>query len=172
MNFNERDQWMMSLALEEAQAAYEEGEVPVGAVLALGDDILARGHNRSLKLSDPTAHAEVLTIRLAAEKTGNYRLPGTTLYVTLEPCLMCAGAILQARISRVVFGACDSKAGAVVTLYRALQDKRLNHIVETACGLRRECCGEILSRFFREKRVIAPNDSETENSCGEIPKWS
>lgn len=147
---------MMSLALEEAGRAYEEGEVPIGAVLTLEGEIIARGHNLSITLSDPTAHAEILTLRRGAEKLGNYRLPGATLYVTLEPCLMCAGAILQARLARVVFGAFDPKAGAVASLYQVLNDERLNHSVEITGGIHKERCGEILSRFFQEKRVIAP----------------
>jgi len=152
----EQDRGMMTLALEEARRAYDEGEVPIGAVLSMGNDIIARGHNRSIALSDPTAHAEILTLRRAGEKMGNYRLPGATLYVTLEPCLMCAGAILQSRLARIVFGALDPKAGAVVTLYQVLQDERLNHSVEITGGILKEACGEILSRFFQEKRVIAP----------------
>ena len=163
---------MMSLALEEAGLAYDEGEVPIGAVLTLGDEIIARGHNRSIALSDPTAHAEILTLRSGGEKMGNYRLPGATLYVTLEPCLMCAGAILQARLARVVFGAFDPKAGAVTSLYQVLHDERINHSVEITCGVHKELCGEILSRFFREKRVIAPIDSGISVVCGEVPKRS
>lgn len=168
----EQDQRMMTLALEEASRAYDEGEVPIGAVLTLGEEILARGHNRSLALSDPTAHAEILTLRWGGERIGNYRLPGATLYVTLEPCLMCAGAILQARLARVVFGAYDPKAGAVTSLYHVLHDERLNHSVEITCGVHKELCGEILSRFFQEKRVIAPIGSGTGVKCGEVPKWS
>ena len=168
----EQDPRMMALALEEAGRAYEEGEVPIGAVLTLGDEIIARGHNRSISLSDPTAHAEILTLRLGGEKTGNYRLPGTTLYVTLEPCLMCAGAILQARLARVVFGAFDPKAGAVTTLYQVLHDERLNHSVEISGGVHKERCGEILSRFFREKRVRAPINLGAGVQRGEVPKWS
>jgi tRNA(adenine34) deaminase len=152
----EQDQQMMNLALEEAGRAYDEGEVPIGAVLTLEDDIIARGHNRSILLSDPTAHAEILTVRQGGEKLGNYRLLGATLYVTLEPCLMCAGAILQARLARIVFGAYDPKAGAVTSLYQVLHDERLNHSVEITGGVYKERCGEILSRFFQEKRVIAP----------------
>jgi len=157
----ETAQWdhaMMSLALKEAERAYAEGEVPVGAVLTFGEDVVARGHNCSISLADPTAHAEILTLRMAGQKKGNYRLSGATLYVTLEPCLMCAGAILQARLTRLVFGAFDPKAGAVATLYQVLQDKRLNHSVEITSGIHKEQCGEILSRFFREKRVIASID--------------
>ncbi len=156
MEMAARDQSMMSLALEEAERAYDEGEVPVGAVLTFGEEVIARGHNRSISLADPTAHAEILTLRMAGKWIGNYRLSGATLYVTLEPCLMCAGAILQARLTRLVFGAFDPKAGAVATLYQVLQDKRLNHSVEITVGIHKERCGEILSRFFREKRVIAP----------------
>jgi len=156
MEMATRDQSMMSLALEEAERAYDEGEVPVGAVLTFGEEVIARGHNRSISLADPTAHAEILTLRMAGKWRGNYRLSGATLYVTLEPCLMCAGAILQARLTRLVFGAFDPKAGAVATLYQVLQDERLNHFVEITEGVHKERCGKILSRFFREKRVIAP----------------
>jgi tRNA(adenine34) deaminase len=157
MEVPELDQRMMSLALEEAHLAYREGEVPVGAVLAKGTEILAQDHNQTILLADPTAHAEVLTLRQAAKRVGNYRLTETTLYVTLEPCLMCAGAILQARVGRVVFGASDPKAGAVVSLYQVLQDKRLNHTVAITGGVCEPRCGEILSRFFQEKRVRAPS---------------
>ena len=133
--------------------AYTKGEVPVGAVLTLGEKVLAKAHNSPISTKDPSAHAEILTMRRAAEITGNYRLVGTTLYVTLEPCIMCAGAIIQARISRLVFGASDPKNGGVVSLYRLLHDKRLNHTVEVTEGVQREACAEILSRFFREKRI-------------------
>ncbi|MFA4915839.1 MAG: tRNA adenosine(34) deaminase TadA [Syntrophales bacterium] len=148
----ESDDIFIRLALEEARLAYAKGEIPVGAVLTSGETILAKAHNNSISMKDPSAHAEILAMRKAAEITGNYRLVGTTLYVTLEPCIMCAGTIIQARISRLVFGASDPKAGGVVSLYRLLCDKRLNHVVEVAEGIQREACTEILSRFFREKR--------------------
>jgi len=152
----EIDERWMELALEEAALAREAGEVPVGAVIVRGEELLAQAHNSPITLNDPSAHAEVLAIRGAASLLGNYRLAGTTLYVTLEPCLMCAGAILQARIERIVFGAADPKGGAVVSLYRLFDDRRLNHTVAVTEGILREACVEILSGFFRAKRLISP----------------
>ncbi len=148
-----RDEQFMRLALAEAQKAMEAGEVPVGAVVVRGGEVIASAHNAPVGLSDPSAHAEVLALRRAAAAAGNYRLAGTTLYVTIEPCLMCAGAIVHARVSRLVFGATDPKGGAAVSLYRVLEDDRLNHRVEVAGGVLAAECGEILSRFFREKRL-------------------
>ncbi len=151
MEYN--DKKFMDIALEEAVLAFAKGEVPVGAVITLGGDILTKSHNNTISMNDPSAHAEVLAIRQAAQILGNYRLVGTTLYVTLEPCVMCAGTIIQARIERLVFGAEDPKGGAVVSLYGLLNDNRLNHLVEVTGGIKKEACGEILSRFFREKRI-------------------
>ena len=145
----------MRMALGEAEKALLAGEVPVGAVIVAGGDVLVTAHNSTIALSDPSAHAEILAIRRAGERLKNYRLLGTTLYVTLEPCIMCAAAILQARIDRVVFGAEDPKNGGVVSLYRILDDRRLNHRADALGGVLREACGEILSRFFREKRVMS-----------------
>ena len=152
----ETDEKWMQLALEEAFLAREADEVPVGAVIVRGEELLARAHNSPITLSDPSAHAEVLAIRRAGSLLGNYRLAGTTLYVTLEPCLMCAGAILQARIGRIVFGAVDPKGGAAVSLYRLFDDRRLNHIVAVTEGVLRAACTEILSGFFRTKRLLSP----------------
>jgi tRNA(adenine34) deaminase len=149
----ETDEKWMRLALEEAALAGAAGEVPVGAAIVRGGELLARAHNSPIALHDPSAHAELLAIRGAAAAHGNYRLTGTTLYVTLEPCLMCAGAILQARVGRIVFGAADPKSGVVVSLYRLFEDSRLNHTVEVTEGVLREACAEILSGFFREKRL-------------------
>jgi tRNA(adenine34) deaminase len=147
------DEKFMDLALEEAFLAFSKGEIPVGAVITLGDEILVKSHNSPILMGDPSAHAEILAIRKAAAKVGNYRLVGTTLYVTLEPCIMCAGAIIQSRIQRVVFGADDPKGGGVSSLYKILHDKRLNHSVEVTGGVKKDACSEILSRFFREKRI-------------------
>jgi len=152
----ETDERWMRLALEEACLARDAGEVPVGAVIVRGEELLGQAHNSPVSLNDPSAHAEVLAIRRAAALLGNYRLTGATLYVTIEPCLMCAGAILQARIERVVFGAADPKGGAVVSLYRLFDDRRLNHSVEVTQGVLQEACAEILSGFFRAKRLISP----------------
>ncbi len=145
----------MRLALEEARLAAEEGEVPVGAVILWENQVIARGHNRSILYNDPTAHAEILAIREASKRVKNYRLPGMTLYVTLEPCIMCAGTILQARLTRIVYGADDPKGGAVNSLYRVLQDGRLNHFVEVTSGVLQSSCAEILSGFFRGKRITS-----------------
>ena len=150
------DEKWMRLALEEAFLARESEEVPVGAVIVRGEELLAQAHNSPITLNDPSAHAEILAIRRAAAVLGNYRLAGTILYVTLEPCLMCAGAILQARVGRVVFGAADPKGGAVVSLYRLFDDRRLNHAVAVTEGVHREACVEIISGFFRTKRLISP----------------
>jgi tRNA(adenine34) deaminase len=145
----------MRMALEEAEEAYRKDEVPVGAVLVHEGHVLARAHNSPITSSDPSAHAEMLVLRQAAETIGNYRLVDAELFVTLEPCVMCAGAILQARLARVIFGARDPKTGAVSSLYEILTDERFNHQVTVTEGILKEECGEILSRFFREKRVIA-----------------
>jgi len=147
------DERFMKLALEEAKLASASGEIPVGAVITLGDDILARAHNKSISMNDPSAHAEILAIRMTGNKIGNHRLVGTTLYVTLEPCIMCAGAIIQARISRVVFGTDDPQNGGVISLYNILDDRKLNHSVEVTWGILRHECAEILSRFFAKKRI-------------------
>ena len=142
----------MHLALEEARRAGEEGEVPVGAVLVREGKIIARGHNRPITLSDPTAHAEILALREGAAKVGNYRLPGSRLYVTVEPCVMCAGALLQARVMRLVYGAEDRKGGGVHSLFSLLEDQWLNHHVEVKSGVLLEECREILQRFFKDRR--------------------
>ena len=150
------DEFFMGLALEEAKAALVEGEIPIGAVITRGDEILARAHNRPIALTDPSAHAEILAMREAATALANYRLAGTTLYVTLEPCIMCAGAIVHARIDRLVFGARDKKGGGIVSLYRLLDDRRLNHRTAITEGIEQEACAEILSGFFLRKRITSP----------------
>jgi len=144
----------MRIALEEAEQALREDEVPVGAVIVYEGRVIARSHNQREQLHDPTAHAEMIAITQAAESRQSWRLDGCTLYVTLEPCPMCAGAILQARLPAVVYGAADPKAGAVDTLFRLLDDPRLNHRVETVAGVLAASCGEILSRFFQEQRRL------------------
>jgi tRNA(adenine34) deaminase len=142
----------MRLALAEAQAAATEGEVPVGALIVCNDQVIAAAHNQRETLRDPTAHAEMIAITQAAESLGAWRLEGCTMYVTLEPCPMCAGAIVQSRVPRVVYGAIDPKAGAVESLYRLLADERLNHRPEVVGGVLAEPCGEILTSFFRARR--------------------
>lgn len=142
----------MARALVLAELAAGEGEVPVGAVLVADNKMLAEGWNRPISSSDASAHAEIQTLRLAGRRLGNYRLPGTTLYVTLEPCLMCAGALIHARIDRLVFGAEDPQAGAVVSLYRVLDDDRFNHRVQYDGGVMAEESGKMLRRFFQTRR--------------------
>jgi tRNA(adenine34) deaminase len=144
----------MQIALEEAEQALRENEVPVGAVIVHEGRVIARSHNQREQLHDPTAHAEMIAITQAAESRQSWRLDGCTLYVTLEPCPMCAGAILQARLPTVVYGATDPKAGAVDTLFHLLDDSRLNHRVETVAGVLAAPCGEILTRFFQEQRRL------------------
>ena len=155
------DEKFMALALDQASLAFRKGEVPIGVVITLGGEILSASHNRCVSMNDPSAHAEILAIREAARKLDNYRLIDTTLYVTLEPCIMCAGAIVQARMQRVVFGADDPKGGGVVSLYRIFQDKRLNNAVEITGGVKRHSCSEILSIFFHEKRITLKTDSKS-----------
>ena len=144
--------YFMAVALEEAKKALASGEVPVGAVVVYEGEIIARGHNLKETLQDPTAHAEMIVIRKAAEKLKSWRLDGCTLYVTLEPCPMCAGAIVQARIPVLVYGATDLKAGAVESVVNLVQHKLLNHQAEVLAGIREEECKQILQDFFQLKR--------------------
>jgi tRNA(adenine34) deaminase len=144
----------MALALEEAAAAVEEDEVPIGAVIVHGGRVIARAHNQREQLRDPTAHAEMIAITQAAESLGGWRLEGCTLYVTLEPCPMCAGAILLARIPTLVYGTADPKAGAVHSLFRLLDDPRLNHRCEVHAGVLAEPCAGVLSDFFKRQRQL------------------
>ena len=142
----------MGLTLREAQRGLDEDEVPVGAVVTQHGRVVARAHNRPIHLNDPTAHAEILALRRAAKKLGNYRLNDCTLYVTIEPCAMCAGAIVQARLGRVVFGASDPKAGAGGSALNVLNHPKLNHRVEVVKGVMAEDCATILREFFRSRR--------------------
>ena len=142
----------MAAALDEARRGLEAGEVPVGAVVVVDGEIVARAHNAPIALADPTAHAEILALREAARKLENYRLIGATLYATVEPCPMCCGALLHARVSRVVYGAPDPKAGAVESLYRLLDDARLNHRVTTRGGVLAHEAARLLKTFFEAKR--------------------
>ncbi len=144
----------MRLALEEAERAYQEDEAPIGAVIVHENRIIASAHNQREQLNDPTAHAEMIAITQAAEALRCWRLEGCTLYVTLEPCPMCAGAIVQARIPVVVYGAADPKAGAVRTLYKLLDDPRLNHRCQIVPDVLGEACGRILTQFFQQQRRL------------------
>jgi tRNA(adenine34) deaminase len=146
------DAEFMGLALEEARQAAAEGEVPVGAVVVLDDRVIGRGHNQPIAVMDPTAHAEILALRQAALAVKNYRLPGAVLYATVEPCPMCCGAVLHARLARVVYGAPDPKAGAARSLYRLLDDPRMNHEVAITGGVRSVECAALLKEFFGARR--------------------
>jgi tRNA(adenine34) deaminase len=149
------DEHFMRRALREAERGFKEDEVPVGAVVVKDGRVLARAHNRPVRLQDPSAHAEVLALRRAARKLGNYRLTRCTLYVTIEPCAMCAGVITQARLRRVVFGAFDPKAGASGSALTVLNHPKLNHQVEIRSGVMAEDCARLLRDFFRRKRKKA-----------------
>ena len=155
-------QWMRH-ALTLAERAAEQGEVPVGALLVLNEEVLGSGWNHPITAHDPTAHAEIAALRDAAQRIGNYRLPGTTLYVTLEPCVMCAGAIIHARVARVVFGAADPKTGAAGSVFDTLQSPLHNHRVEVTGGVLAEQCGILLKTFFQARRQSAPAGDSSEN---------
>lgn len=148
------DEMFMRLALQLAEQAYESDEVPVGAVIVREGRVIGKGYNQRELLSDPTAHAEILAITAAVQAVGDWRLNGCALYVTLEPCVMCTGAIVQARISRVVYGASDPKAGAVESLYRILADERLNHRPEVRAGVLADRAGDLLVDFFAKQRRL------------------
>ena len=148
------DEDLMQAAIEQARRAEALGDVPIGAVIARGERIIAAAHNRRAVDRDPTAHAEMLAIRAAAAALGDWRLVGCTLAVTLEPCCMCAGAIILARLDRLIYGADDPKAGAVRTLYRLCDDERLNHRVEIISGVLGDPCGEMLTKFFQAQRAM------------------
>ena len=146
------DQDFMREALIEAKVAYQKGEVPIGAVIVRDDRIIARDHNRREEQADPTAHAEILVIRQAGQALGGWRLSGSTLYVTIEPCPMCAGALVQSRVDRLVYGAPDIKAGAVDSLYHITNDDRLNHRLKITSGVLAEESAELMKLFFKERR--------------------
>ena len=149
---SERDAEFMRLALEGARAAEQAGEVPIGAVIIAGDEVIARGWNRTITDCDPTAHAEIVALREAARALGNYRLGDVTMYVTVEPCAMCAGAMVQARIARLVYGVDDPKGGAVRTCFEVLDNPKLNHRVEVTAGVRADECAALLQAFFSTRR--------------------
>jgi len=146
------DERFMKEALQEARRAWENGEVPIGAVLVKNGVVIARGYNRRETSGDPTAHAEIIALQKAGKELGHWRLTGTTLYVTLEPCPMCAGALVQARVDRLVFGAYDAKAGAVQSLYQITGDERLNHHLVVTAEVREEECSQLLKEFFKKRR--------------------
>ena len=142
----------MELALKEAKQAASEGEVPVGALVVLGNELISRDHNRSIQLNDPTAHAEILALRTAGQTVKNYRLKDTSVFVTLEPCAMCAGALVWARVSRLIFGAWDEKSGAAGSKVNLFEPGLFNHSVEAVGGVLEEHCQEVLREFFEVRR--------------------
>lgn len=156
----------MDEALAEARAAETHGDVPVGAVVVRDGHVIARAHNERELRGDPTAHAEVLALRAAAAAVGSWRLDGCVLYVTLEPCTMCAGAIVLARVPRLVYGATDPKAGAVGSLFDVPRDDRLNHRVDVVAGVRADECGALLRRFFAGRRNAARDAPATDAITG------
>lgn len=151
-HWSQTDIRFMHMALELAQQASSGQEVPVGAVVVMGGSIVGRGWNRTISDRDPTAHAEIVALRAAAIETGNHRLPQATLYVTLEPCVMCLGAMVHARIERLVFGAYDEKAGAAGSVFDLFGERRLNHRIEINGGLLADECGGSLTAFFETRR--------------------
>jgi tRNA(adenine34) deaminase len=151
----QQEQGFMRLALEQAQYAWDLGEVPVGAVVVKDGAVIAVGYNQPIGKHDPTAHAEIVALRAAAEALGNYRLPGCELYVTLEPCVMCSGAMMHARLARVVYGAPDPKTGAGGSVVNLFEQEQLNHHTEIAGGVLAEECGAMLRSFFAARRAAA-----------------
>jgi tRNA(adenine34) deaminase len=150
--FSDYDEYWMRKALQLATHAESLGEVPVGAVLVKDNQLVAEGWNQPISSNDPSAHAEMVVLRKAGQRLENYRLVDTVLYVTLEPCVMCAGALIHARVKRVVYGASDPKAGADESVFKILRDDRFNHRIEVTGGILAEECGQVLSRFFQAKR--------------------
>ena len=155
---NQNDERYMRLAIDQAYIAEENGDVPIGCVIVYENQVIARAYNQREQLHDPTAHAEIIALTQAAEFVGNWRLNGCTIYVTLEPCPMCAGALVLGRLDRLVYGTPDPKTGAVQSLYNIVQDDRLNHRLEVTCGVLQETCQKQLQDFFRRRRV--ENNSE------------
>lgn len=155
------DNYFMGLALAEAQTAFELGEVPIGAVLIVGGEVVASGHNMRETWHDATAHAEIIVIRQACEKLQRWRLTGATLYVTIEPCPMCAGALVMSRVDRLVYGSPDYKAGAVESIFNVTQHQALNHSLQVSAGVRADECSAMMKEFFRMRRKTK---TETANS--------
>ena len=151
MNLAAAEIWMQE-AIIEARKAESEGEVPVGAILLLNDKIVGRGHNSPIRLNDPTAHAEILALRQAARNSTNYRLSGSVLIVTIEPCIMCVGAMIQARVEAVVYGAEDPKAGAIRSQFQVEDWHRLNHIFQVSSGILQDECADLMKKFFAPRR--------------------
>jgi tRNA(adenine34) deaminase len=153
MNNGKEDQLYMKIAIEQAQIAEENGDVPIGAIIVYENQIIGRAYNQREQLQDPTAHAEIIALTQAAAFLESWRLHGCTMYVTLEPCTMCAGALVLARIDRLVYGCDDPKTGAVRSLYNIVSDQRLNHIIDVTSGVLDEECSSLLQQFFRRRRI-------------------
>ena len=153
MNNGKEDQLYMKIAIEQAQIAEENGDVPIGAIIVYENQIIGRAYNQREQLQDPTAHAEIIALTQAAAFLESWRLHGCTMYVTLEPCTMCAGALVLARIDRLVYGCDDPKTGAVKSLYNIVSDQRLNHIIDVTSGVLAEECSGLLQQFFRRRRI-------------------
>lgn len=153
MNNSKEDQLYMKMAIEQAQIAEENGDVPIGAVIVYEKQIIGKAYNQREQLQDPTAHAEIIALTQAAAFIESWRLHGCTMYVTLEPCPMCAGALVLARIDRLVYGCDDPKTGAVKSLYNIVTDERLNHVINVTSGVLSEDCGGLLQHFFRRRRI-------------------
>ncbi|OHB60797.1 MAG: tRNA-specific adenosine deaminase [Planctomycetes bacterium RBG_13_50_24] len=153
MNDSKEDQLYMKMAIEQAQIAEENGDVPIGAIIVYENQIIGKTYNQREQLQDPTAHAEIIALTQAAAFIENWRLHGCTMYVTLEPCTMCAGAMVLARIDRLVYGCDDPKTGAVKSLYNIVTDPRLNHIINVTSGVLAEECSALLQHFFRRRRI-------------------
>jgi len=151
------DNYYMGLALDEARKAYNMGEIPIGSVLIMDDQIVASGHNMREIWHDATAHAEMIVIRAACQSLGRWRLTGATLYVTIEPCPMCAGALVMSRIDRLVYGSADYKAGAIESIFNIAQNDALNHNIAVTSGVRTDECSEIMRDFFRDRRKQKKN---------------
>ncbi len=151
-DFSDQDVVFMQRALELARQAAHAGEVPVGAVLVLRGEVVGEGWNRPIQSHDPTHHAEIMALRQAGQKLKNYRLPGTVLYVTIEPCVMCAGALIHARVEKLIYGTSEPRCGAVRTLYQITEDSRLNHQIAVASGLLQEECANLMQAFFQQRR--------------------
>jgi tRNA(adenine34) deaminase len=158
MEETEQDQRYMKVSIDQAEIARENGDVPVGAVIVHNGQIIAKAYNQRQQLQDPTAHAEIIALTQAAEAVGSWRLEGCTIYVTLEPCPMCAGALVLARIDRLVYGCDDPKAGACGSLYNIVQDERLNHTLEVTSGVMEAQCRDQLQEFFAKRRIENKNN--------------
>jgi len=160
---NKEDERFMKLAIEQARIAGENGDVPIGAVIVHNGRIIGKAYNQREQLQDPTAHAEIIALTQAAAALENWHLNGCTMYVTLEPCCMCAGALVLARMERLVYGCDDPKAGACKSLYNIVRDERLNHRLEVTCGVLAEQCGQLLQEFFAHRRQENKNNEQASN---------